>query len=167
MDLDSVCNSKIGDDSDNDPNDPDWESSENVNNSTRLVLLPFAPIVPAVLTTEFSANYAATKECHCVTQVERVLKERLDRSGPAAAGTSTDGSRLELIARLLTVNPEQNFDHLCYNHAQMLASHCGLQTGSIKGEELRSRLLVLWNNRSDLGALKTGTETFKWFRSID
>lgn len=65
MDFDSTCNSKISNKS---GNDSDWKSLENANNLINFVVLPFAPIVLAVLMIVFSANNTVKKNANILNR---------------------------------------------------------------------------------------------------
>ena len=115
------------------------------------------------LTVVSSASDGIKKICECHRLVDPLLTKQLDRPQSSAAGLSNNCARLEMTARLLTANPQQTFDHMCYRHLRMLGTHWGLQTGSVKATELKRRFLVLWGARFDLNALRVDDATFEWF----
>lgn len=82
---------------------------------------------------------------------------------------ATDAARIETIQQLGQSSPDglANLGHICYSHLKAIGGHCGLQIKLLKRPELQHRIQILYQHRDDLDSLRTGPDTYTWFRQAD
>jgi hypothetical protein len=102
---------------------------------------------------------AATKAgCRCVDP-ESVLVKMMGKM--TANKKLSDPTRVKLIDEYYREchEPGKDYDRLCYNHLQFLASKMGLRTRTAGTKVLRETLDILYASKSQWGALQTDTVT--------
>ena len=70
----------------------------------------------------------------------------------------TFSMNMRLLTRMMA------FEHVCYRHGKMMASHLGLSTKRTLEAEIFKRLSHVYERRLEIGKLKTEEETYRWFR---
>ena len=102
------------------------------------------------------AKQQQEKGCKCHKNVSLALKTNL-----AAAKPESLVRAMSLLRSFVDYHNANN--PVCYKHLKNLASKLGLQT-RFDYETTLERLLEVHKQRFNLGALKTDTQTYTWFR---
>jgi hypothetical protein len=88
-------------------------------------------------------------------------------SGDVTSGWKTAASKgksYEMGLNLRLLKAWNGFRTVCYVHSKAMGGHMGLRVKQLSWQQLEERLQYIHNNRLEIGKLKTGKDTFSWFR---
>ena len=95
-------------------------------------------------------DHLKTERCVCADGVPRGLKNRLNASGRQDLAKS-----IKMLGEVLIADDA---------YLQKMGGKFGLQTRKLNAELMRERLQAIYDGRNNLGELKTGDNTYMWFR---
>ncbi len=103
---------------------------------------------------------ASCKHCHNISADLIGDIERKDKAIP------------KIVATLARIMEEEGLDvdrdaRLCYAHKKMLGGTIGLRLRTLTTERLDERFRMIWRQRANIAKLKTGKDTWAWFRASD
>jgi hypothetical protein len=99
---------------------------------------------------------SSTKPCGCSEDVtDRWCKVVMSKKVYGEASN---------IRLLITMH---KFEHVCYAHSKAMGGHIGLMVKHLNAEQLTERLRIVHDSRLQIGKLKTGNDTYTWFRVVN
>lgn len=103
--------------------------------------------------------------CKCRNINENLFK-KLRWKNADAADMQSDMNCIATLKKLMkSVKHDDDLFHVCHEHLHVLFRHFRLQIKRLRISQLRSRLKLIWNNRSNLNEFKI--QHFTWFRFIE
>ena len=104
------------------------------------------------------------QDCSC-TGVSTQLRDQISHNTKSRTGIYNDHDVVRVLSEFIHASTDaQSLDHVCHYHLQWLTGHVGLQTRSMRTDDLQYWLWQSWLNRERLRTFRTEGPNATMFR---